>query len=146
MVLSGSPRGNDPALGAAHCPDPADHRFVLSGGDLARLEELAQQSALNAQKNFERLKELEQQNKRLAELQQKQNELTKPIFRKTMSIIRRMATQEGFDMIVDKQAVPYVRSDLEVTDKIITLYNQGGGSTEETTKPTPTPKKPAKAK
>jgi hypothetical protein len=28
-------------------------------------------------------------------------------------------------MIVDKQAVPYARSDLDVTDRLITLYNQG---------------------
>jgi outer membrane protein len=59
------------------------------------------------------------------ELQKKQNELTQPIFQKAMGIIRRLATQEGFDVIVDKQAVPYVRSDLDVTDRVITLYNQG---------------------
>jgi outer membrane protein len=59
------------------------------------------------------------------ELQKKQNELTQPIFQKAMGLVRRLATQEGFDMIVDKQAVPYVRSDLEVTDRLITLYNQG---------------------
>jgi outer membrane protein len=59
------------------------------------------------------------------ELQKKQGELTQPIFQKAMGLIRRLATQEGYDMIVDKQAVPYVRSDLEVTDRLITLYNQG---------------------
>lgn len=59
------------------------------------------------------------------ELQKKQNELTQPIFQKAMGLIRRLATQEGFDLVVDKQAVPYVRSDLEVTDRLITLYNQG---------------------
>jgi outer membrane protein len=59
------------------------------------------------------------------ELQKKQNELTQPIFQKAMSIIRRIATQEGYDVVVDKQAVPYVRSDLDITDKVITLYNGG---------------------
>jgi outer membrane protein len=59
------------------------------------------------------------------ELQKKQSELTQPIFQKTMGLIRRMATQEGYDIIVDKQAVPYVRSDLDLTDRVITLYNQG---------------------
>ena len=59
------------------------------------------------------------------ELQKKQNELTQPIFQKAMGIIRRLATQDGYDVVVDKQAVPYVRSDLDVTDKVITLYNQG---------------------
>lgn len=59
------------------------------------------------------------------ELQKKQGELTQPIFTRAMGLIRRLATQEGYDLIVDKQAVPYVRSDLEVTDRLITLYNQG---------------------
>jgi outer membrane protein len=59
------------------------------------------------------------------ELQKKQGELTQPIFQKAMGLIRRLATQEGFDMIVDKTAVPYARSDLDLTDRLITLYNQG---------------------
>jgi outer membrane protein len=29
--------------------------------------------------------------------------------------------------VVDKQAVPYVRSDLDLTDRVIQSYNQGGG-------------------
>lgn len=70
------------------------------------------------------------------ELQKKQSELTAPVFQKAMGIIRRLATQEGYDIIVDKQAVPYVRSDLDLTDKIITLYNSGaGGSAAEKGKP-----------
>jgi len=60
------------------------------------------------------------------ELQKKQGELTQPIFQKAMGIIRRLATQEGFDAVIDKQAVPYSRSDLDVTDRVITMYNQGG--------------------
>ena len=36
-------------------------------------------------------------------------------------------TQDGYDMVVDKQAVPYVRSDLDLTDRVIQSYNQGGG-------------------
>ena len=59
------------------------------------------------------------------ELQKRQGELTQPIFQKAMGIIRRLATQEGFDVVVDKQAVPYARSDLDLTDRVITLYNQG---------------------
>ena len=60
------------------------------------------------------------------ELQKKQSELTQPIFQKAMGIIRRLATQEGFDIVVDKQAVPYSRTDLDVTDRVIQMYNQGG--------------------
>lgn len=81
------------------------------------------------------------------ELQKKQNELTQPIFQKTMNIIRRMATQNGYDIVIDKQAVPYHRSDLDLTDRVIQSYNQGGGDTGDTKaepgKPTSTAPKPA---
>ena len=65
------------------------------------------------------------------ELQKKQGELTQPIFQKAMGLIRRIATQEGYDIVVDKQAVPYVRSDLELTDRLIQLYNQGAAGEPE---------------
>jgi outer membrane protein len=61
------------------------------------------------------------------DIQKKQSELTQPVFQKTMNIIRRLATQEGIDVVVDKKAVPYVRSDLDLTDRVITMYNSGGG-------------------
>jgi outer membrane protein len=35
-------------------------------------------------------------------------------------------------MVVDKQAVPYVRSDLDLTDRVIQSYNQGGGGDTKT--------------
>jgi len=60
------------------------------------------------------------------ELQKKQSELTQPIFQKAMTIIRRLATQNGYDVVVDKQAVPYHRSDLDLTDRVISEYNQSG--------------------
>jgi outer membrane protein len=62
------------------------------------------------------------------ELQKKQGEMTQPIFQKTMGIIRRLATQSGYDLVVDKQAVPYNRSDLDLTDRVITEYNQVSGA------------------
>jgi len=82
------------------------------------------------------------------ELQKKQGELTQPIVQKIMGAIRRLATQDGLDLVIDKQAAPYVRSDLDVTDRIITLYNQGSGSEDKAggkketaapTGPAPTP-------
>ena len=60
------------------------------------------------------------------ELQQKQNELTQPIVQKTVGIIRRLATQEGYDLVLERQAATYFRADLDLTDKVITLYNRGG--------------------
>lgn len=59
------------------------------------------------------------------EMQTKQSEVMQPLFQKTIQLIRRLATQEGYDIVVDKQAAPYVRSDLDLTDRIITMYNGG---------------------
>jgi outer membrane protein len=75
------------------------------------------------------------------ELQKKQGELTEPIFRRTVGVIRRLATTEGFDLVVDKQAVPYVRGDLDLTDKVIQLINSGSAGEGE---PKADPKKGAK--
>jgi outer membrane protein len=61
------------------------------------------------------------------ELQKKEGELTQPIVQKVMGLIRRLAGQDGYDMVVDKRSVPYVRGDLDLTDRVIQLYNQGGG-------------------
>lgn len=62
------------------------------------------------------------------EMQQKQQELTQPIYEQTNQIIRRLATSEGYDMIVDRMAVAYVRSDLDLTDRVIAMYNSGGAA------------------
>jgi len=80
------------------------------------------------------------------ELQKKQAELTQPIIEKTMGIIRRIATSEGYDMVVDKQVVPYSRSDLDLTDRVITMYNGGAAPAAEGDKKEgdkPAEKKPA---
>jgi outer membrane protein len=62
------------------------------------------------------------------ELQKKQGEMTQPIFQKAMGVIRKIATQSGFDIVIDKQAVPYHRADLDLTDRVITEYNQTAGA------------------
>jgi outer membrane protein len=98
--------------------DIEKQRDVLSKAALAKRIEKWQREMMQLQTVFV------EYNK---ELQKKQNELTQPIFQKAMGLIRRLAAQEGFDMVVDKQAVPYVRSDLDLTDRVIQLYNQGGG-------------------
>jgi outer membrane protein len=75
------------------------------------------------------------------ELQKKQGELTQPIFQKTMGIIRKIATQSGYDIVIDKQAVPYHRGDLDLTDRVITEYNQSAGPAPAPSGG-PSPKKP----
>src|SRR4051794_490936 len=62
------------------------------------------------------------------ELQKKQGELTQPIYGKMVALMRRMATQDGYDAILEKQAVPYMRADLDLTDRVTQLYNAGGAS------------------
>ncbi|WP_437839630.1 OmpH family outer membrane protein [Sorangium sp. So ce1153] len=65
------------------------------------------------------------------ELQKKQGELTGPIIKKMMIIVARLAKKSGYEVILDKQAAPYVRADLDLTEQIIQLYNTGGGGEEE---------------
>jgi outer membrane protein len=61
------------------------------------------------------------------ELEKKQKELTEPVFEKVMAIIKRIATSENIDLVVDKATVAYVRGDLDLTDRCIQMYNSGAG-------------------
>jgi outer membrane protein len=62
------------------------------------------------------------------ELQKRQKEATDPIVEKVMAIIKRLATRDGYDLIIDKQAAAFVRSDMDLTDQCIQLYNSGGAA------------------
>lgn len=59
------------------------------------------------------------------ELQKKQGELTGPIIKKMVGVIARLAKKNGYELIIDKQAAPYVRADLDLTEQIVQLYNSG---------------------
>jgi outer membrane protein len=59
------------------------------------------------------------------EMQRKETEMTTPIYARIMGIVRRIAAQDGFEMVLEKSAVPYFRADLELTDRAIQLYNSG---------------------
>lgn len=89
---------------------------VLSQEALQRRAAAWQQEAATLQQMFVQYNQ---------EMQTKQSEVMQPLFQKTIQLIRRLATQEGYDIVVDKQAAPYVRSDLDLTDRIITMYNGG---------------------
>jgi outer membrane protein len=99
--------------------DIEKQRDVLSKGALAKRADKWQRDMMQLQQKFVEYNQ---------DIQKKQGELTQPVFQKTMNIIRRLATQEGYDVVVDKKAVPYVRSDLDLTDRVITMYNSGGGA------------------
>ena len=62
------------------------------------------------------------------ELEKKQKELTDPVFEKVLAIIKRIATSENIDLVLDKATVAYARTDLDLTDKAIQLYNSGNGA------------------
>jgi len=61
------------------------------------------------------------------QLQKKQSDLMRPIIRKMFKVIKRVANREGYDIVVDRAAVPFARSDLDLTDRVVQLYNSGGG-------------------
>jgi outer membrane protein len=76
------------------------------------------------------------------ELEKKQKEITDPIVERVLGIVKRLATTEGFDMVLDKNAAAYVRGDLDLTDRLIQLYNSGGAPGAATQAPAqPAPKK-----
>lgn len=58
------------------------------------------------------------------ELAAKQAELLDRIHQGILAIIRRIATQDGFDMVVNRAAVSYARTDMDITDRVITQYNK----------------------
>ena len=59
------------------------------------------------------------------EIEKEQKEKTEPIFEKIMAIVKRIATTENYDIVVDKTTVAYARNDLDLTDKCIQMYNSG---------------------
>jgi outer membrane protein len=71
------------------------------------------------------------------DLEKRQKEMTDPIFEKIMGIVKRLATTENYDLVIDKATVAYVRTDLDLTDKCIQLYNSGGSAPPS---PPPPPK------
>lgn len=62
------------------------------------------------------------------ELEKKQKELTDPVYEKVLQIIKRLATNEKIDVVVDKMTVAYVRPELDLTDRCIQLYNSSGSA------------------
>lgn len=60
-------------------------------------------------------------------LQKKQADMMNPITKKLFAAVRKAALRKGFDVVVDRAAVPYARSDLDLTDLVVQIYNGGGG-------------------
>jgi outer membrane protein len=62
------------------------------------------------------------------ELQKKQRELLLPVQQKVMNAITALANHDQYDMIVDKAMVAFVRGDLDLTDRVIQMANNGGAA------------------
>ncbi|APR76997.1 Outer membrane protein H precursor [Minicystis rosea] len=96
------------------------------------------------QKKYEKLLQQDAELQRITveaqrEMQRKEQELTTPILQGIIEAVKRIAAQEGFEMVLEKSAVPYFRGDLELTDRAIQMYNSGAAG-----KGGPAPKAPEK--
>jgi outer membrane protein len=59
------------------------------------------------------------------EMSRKEQEMTTPILQGIIEAVKRIAAQEGYEMVLEKGSVPYFRADLELTDRAIQMYNSG---------------------
>jgi outer membrane protein len=60
------------------------------------------------------------------EIEKKQKEITDPILEKMLAVVKRIATTDGYDVVMEKAMAAYTRADLDITDRCIQMYNQGG--------------------
>jgi outer membrane protein len=101
-------------------------------------------------KKYEKLVQLDQDIQRATmeaqrEMARKEQEMTAPIYAGILEAVKRIAAQEGYEMVLEKSAVPFFRGDLELTDRAIQMYNGGAakGSSAPKGAPAPAPGKPA---
>lgn len=73
------------------------------------------------------------------EMQRQQGEIMLPIQQRVLGIVRRIAAQDGYEMVLEKSAVPYMRGDLEITDRAIQMYNTGSDGGPAAGKPPAAP-------
>ncbi len=98
------------------------------GDDLEKQAKLISKDAYNKKREELQKQFIDYQSRAMEankELDKKQRELTDPIVEKMLGIVKRIATTENYDIVVDKTTVAYVRTDLDLTDKCITMYNSG---------------------
>jgi outer membrane protein len=107
-------------------------RGVLSQDALAQRAEKWQTEVAQVQQRFVEYNQ---------ELQKKQNELMQPILATALKVVQDLASKEGYAMVIDKQAVPYARADLDLTERVIAAQNGTPGSASV---PAATPAKTAK--
>ena len=67
-------------------------------------------------------------------MQKKQQDVAAPILGKLQGLVRKIALRDNVDIVFDRQATPYARPELDVTDQIIVMYNAGEASAAEPAK------------
>lgn len=110
---------------------------------LVALEKMAYELQI-AQQNYRR------------EMQQKEYQLMQPIIKQMLALVRQLASKQGYEMVLNKEAVPFFRSDLDITDRVVQMYNASRAAPPATPKgpeapkgkaaPKTAPKKPAAPK
>ena len=76
------------------------------------------------------------------EMTQRENDMMLPILDKLNRLVRQVASREGYDVVVSRDAVPYFRGDLEITDRVIQLYNTANPAPADEKKPVKKDAKP----
>ncbi len=59
------------------------------------------------------------------EMAGREQQMTTPIYGRILGLVKKIAIQQGADLIVDRTAAAYYKGDLEVTDRVIQMYNSG---------------------
>lgn len=59
------------------------------------------------------------------ELEKRQAELTDPIIKRMIGLVSKLASKNGHDIVIDKRAAPYARPELDLTDRVVSMYNAG---------------------
>jgi outer membrane protein len=62
------------------------------------------------------------------QLEGEQKKATDPIFAKMLDVVRRIAGQEGYDVVLEKNSTAYARTELDLTDRCIQGYNSGANA------------------
>lgn len=69
------------------------------------------------------------------EFARKQNELYNPMIQKIGTIVKSVVQKDSIDLVIEKQATVYFRNDLEITEKVIAMYNAGDSGAGKPGKP-----------
>lgn len=108
--------------------DAKQERLAKAKGDIEKQARILSREAVSRRMENWQKEMLELQSVFLdynKELTKKQNELTAPIYQRIVGLVARLAKQNGYEVVIDKQAAPYARSDLDLTERVIQLYNSG---------------------